>query len=163
MEDLLDEDVGATDNRSERDEKLYDDGRHGRRVAACRVHDERLQLLGLADGPAVSEGPRRVDRVRDDEDDRAEDLKRERCAEPEQERDDEAGHEEREVARERREMDVEREILRASPAVGDRGQPDERHRDRREKERSADDGADGHVLRAGCAADDGDDRNQRFG
>ena len=53
--------------------------------------------------------------------------------------------------------------LLAAALEQQRRDADERHRDRREQERRADDRADGDVLGARAAADQGDDRDQRLG
>ncbi len=162
MQHLLDEDVRTADDRSERDEELKDDEAHGRRVATGRVEDERPQLLRLLDVAAVPECPARVDGVRHDEQDRRRNLDRGRRAEPEQETDEEAAHEEGEVALERREVHVQVQPRLATTAVEHRPEPHECHCNRRQEQRRADDRPDRDVLGSLAALDDGDDRDQRL-
>ena len=52
VQNLLDEDLGAADDRTQRHEELQHDGRHGRRIAAGRVEDQRPQLLLRLDVPS---------------------------------------------------------------------------------------------------------------
>jgi hypothetical protein len=53
VEDFLDEDVGAADDRAKRDEKLDDHRSHRRRVRSRRIEDQRPQLVDGLDLAAV--------------------------------------------------------------------------------------------------------------
>ncbi len=109
----------------------------------------------------MPERPDHVEQVGRDEQGRTGDLQRLRRAEPEEEANEEAAHEESKVALERREVDAARERLR--PAVAVDQHADERHCDRREQEGSADDCPRRHVVGPRFASDDRDDRDQRLG
>src|SRR6185437_3558558 len=162
VEHLVDEDLSAADDRSKCDQELQDDSGHGRRIAAGRVHDQRLQLLLRLDRTAVPKRPGRIGRVGADEDDGARDLQRLRGSETKEQRDRQASHEEAEIPLESPEVDGGFEPLRAPLAIDERPYSDERHRDRCQKQRSAEDRADRDVVGTLVALDDGDHRNQRL-
>jgi hypothetical protein len=162
VEHLVDEDLSAADDRSKCDQELQDDRGHRRRVVAGYVHDQRLEPLLRLDRAAVPKRPGRIRRVGADENDGARDLQRLRGSETKEQRDRQARHEEAEISLESPEVDGGFEPLRAPLAIDERRHSDERHRDRCQKQRSANDRADRDVVGTLVALDDGDHRNQRL-
>ena len=165
VDQLLDEQVRAADDRGQPDDELeHHRARRAARRPGVAVEVERADRLDLLDRAAAAQGAAHVVRVGDDEDDRERDLERRRArrcpsAAPSGEEDEE----EDEVALERLDVGAQLGALLAALAVDQRRDPDQRHRDRREQERRADDRPDRDVLGALGAADDRDDRDQRLG
>jgi hypothetical protein len=108
---------------------------------------------------AVAKRPGRVQGVRRDKQNRNCNPQRARHPDPEQHGDEEGADEERKIALERRKVHAECEALGTPPAVEKGRDSDQRHRDRCQQQRRAEDRSDGDVFRSALSADDRDDRD----
>ena len=113
--------------------------------------------------PAAAQRRDDIAGVSEHEDARGHGLEAVGHAEPEREADGEEPEEDGEVALHGLGVDVEPAAGRAPALVGQRGDPDEEHRDRREQERRADDRADRDVVGPLRPAEDRDERDQALG
>ena len=162
VDQLLDEQVRAADDRGEADDQLKHDRRPWRLVAGRPVHVKGSDRVRLLHGAAAAQGRADVDRVGEDEDDRERQVDPLGDDRPDQDPGGEEDEEEDQVAVERRHVGVQLRPLLAARMEDQRRDPDKCHRDRREQERGADDRSDRDVLGALGATDDRDDRDQRL-
>ena len=165
LQELFDEEVGASHHRAEADQELDHAERQGGATAALRaaLEDQRVERLFGLGRAAAAEGAADIERVGEDEGDPDRDSQRRRRAPGERQGAREEGEEEEQVPLQGRAVGAQLQALGAPVPEAVDEEADQPHRQGSEQEGGADDRPDRHLVRTAGGAEQGDDRDQCLG